>query len=93
MNSFEIQHISNSIDWSLPHITVPPTLLIDWQSSYFKFKSSVPSSSNLSINTNSDSTPNNPSENSNLPYFPIKSIPSIDLNSSTITSFPVFFIH
>ena len=88
-NSFEIRLISNSIDWSLSPITIPPTLLIDWESSYLKFKYSVPSSSNLSINTNSESTPNNPSENSNSPYFPVKSTPSIGLNSSTITSFPV----
>ena len=88
-NSFEIRLISNSIDWFLPPITIPLTLLIDWESSYLNFKYSVPSSSNLSINTNSDSTPNNTSKNSNSPYFPVKSTPFIDLNSSTITSFPV----
>ena len=88
-NSFEIRLISNSIDWFLPPINIPPTHLIDWESSYLKFKSSAPSSSNLSINTNSDSTPNNPSENSNSPYFPVKSTPSINLNNSTTTSFPV----
>ena len=86
-NSFEIRLISNSIDWSLPPITIHQTLLIDWESSYHKFKSSFPSYSTLSINTNSDSTPDNPSENFNSPYFPVKSTPSIDLNSSTITSF------
>ena len=52
-NLFKIRLISNSIDWSLPQITILPTLLIGWES-YLKFKSS-----NLSINTNSDSTPNN----------------------------------
>ena len=88
-NSFELRLISNSIDWTLPPITIPPTLLIDWESSYLNFKSSVPSFSNLSINTNSDPTPNNPSENSNSPYSPVKSTPSIDLNNSTITSVPV----
>ena len=88
-NSFEIRLISNSIDWSLPPITIHPNLLIYWESSYLKFKSPVPSSSNLSFNTNSDSTPNNPSENSNSPYFPVKSTPFIDLNNSTITRFPV----
>ena len=57
--------------------------------SYLKFKSLVPSSSNLYINTNSDPPPNNPSENSNTPYIPVKSTPSINVNSSTIKSFPV----
>ena len=88
-NSFELRLIYNSIDWSLPPITIPPTLLMDWESSYLKFKSSVHSFSNLSIYTNSDPTPNNPSENSNSPYFPVKSTSSIDLNNSTITSVPV----
>ena len=55
-NSFEIRLISNYIDWSLPPITIPPTLLIHWESSNLKFKYSVPSSSNLSINTNADPT-------------------------------------
>ena len=87
--SFELRLIYNYIDWSLPPITIPPTLLIHWESSYLKFKSSVPSFSNLSINTNSDPTPNNPSENSNSPYIPVISTPSIDLNNSTITNVPV----
>ena len=43
----------------------------------------------ISINTNSDPTPNNPSENSNSPYIPVTSTPSIDLNNSTILSVPV----
>ena len=55
-NSFELRLIYNYIDWSLPPITIPPTLLIDWESSYLKFKSSVPSFSNISINTNSTHT-------------------------------------
>ena len=36
-NSYELRLISNSIDWSLPPITIPPTLLIDWESSYIMY--------------------------------------------------------
>ena len=53
-NLFEIRLISNSIVWSLHPITIPPTLLIDWASSYLKFIYSIPSFTNLSINTNPD---------------------------------------
>ena len=31
-NSFEIRLISNSVDWSLPQITIPSTIFIDWES-------------------------------------------------------------
>ena len=46
-NSFEIRTISNYIDWYLPPITIPSTLLTDLESSYLKCISSVPLSTQL----------------------------------------------
>ena len=68
-NAFEIRTISNYIDWSLPPITIPSTLLTDWESSYLKFIHSVPLSINYSLNNNSDSPPSNPSSNINSSTF------------------------
>ena len=82
-NSFEIRPISNYIDRSLSPITIPPTLLIDWESSYLKCISTVPSSSVNSLNTNSDTPPNKPSGKANTTYFPGKSTRYIDLNAFT----------
>ena len=41
-NSFELRLIYNYIDWFLPPITIPPTLLIDWDSSYLNLNLPFP---------------------------------------------------
>ena len=80
-NSFKIRIISTYIDWSLPPITIPST---DWESSYLQFISSVPLSSNYSLNNNSDPPPNNPSSNTNSSTFvPSRSDPSSNTNFLT----------
>ena len=88
-NLFEIRTISNYIDWSLPPITIPSILHTDWESSYIKYISSIPLSSNYSLNNNSDPQPTNPPENSNPPISDSSpSNPSSNTNSPTFVPSP-----